>query len=54
MTALLADVAGPEILILGGFLAVAGVFATISVVWFGVWFLRPMRRDVNPNSDKPR
>jgi hypothetical protein len=30
------------------------VFATISVVWFGFWFLRPPRQKDHPPSDQPR
>jgi hypothetical protein len=54
MTALIADVIGPEVLALGGVLAVAGIFATISIVWYGFWFLRPTRRKVDQPSDEPR
>ena len=53
MTALLADMVGPQLIVLG-VLAVAGVFGTIRIVWFGFWLLRPARRNVAPPSDQPR
>ena len=50
MTALLADMAGPMYVVLG-VMALAGVFGAISIVWFGLWLVRRLKRKPEPVSE---